>query len=95
MDFKKLIKNITIKDVAIVLLVPTVVSVGYYGYKAYKKHKDEKEEESNKEGLEKTGGVDGEEIRSEEVETKEVKIIPITRGAIDKNKEETKKIKGA
>lgn len=48
MDFKKIIKNITLKDVAIVLFVPTVVAAGYYGYKAYKKHKESKEDEKEK-----------------------------------------------
>lgn len=69
MDVKKIIKNITLKDVAIVLFVPTVIAAGYYGYKAYKKHKEGKESDDEKEKQKWKGN--SVEAESKTEETKE------------------------
>ncbi len=77
-NYKEILKSITLKDVVIVCLVPTVITIGYYGLKAYKAHKKKSEDRSQKleDGSEKT------EVGSEKLEDKkeETKVIPITKG---------------
>lgn len=66
MDVKKILKSITLKDVLIVALVPSVLSAGYYGYKAFKKYQENKKEgigdiESKDVVIEKTSEIEGDE----------------------------------
>ena len=83
---KEILKNITIKDIIIVALVPTVITIGYYGFKAYKAHKEKKKEG---EILPSFGGIEGGGSEKLEVSPfggikggggEETKVIPITRG---------------
>lgn len=61
---KEVLKNITIKDILIVALVPTIITVGYYGVKAYKAYKKKKEEG---EILPSFGGIEGSGSEKSEV----------------------------
>jgi len=84
-DIKKILKSVTLKDVLIVALVPSVVTVGYYGYKAFKNYRDNKSEEPNKEGEI--------EVESEKKEDKkETKVIPINKDIVKDDEAEKKDI---
>jgi len=84
-DFKKILKSVTLKDVFIVVLVPSVVTVGYYGYKAFKNYRDNKSEDHKKE--------EGTEVEDEKKEgKKETKVIPINKDIMKDGETENKDI---
>lgn len=95
-DYKRIVKN-----VLFVALVPTVIVAGYYGYKAFKNYSDknkEGEQDENEES-EKDNEDKSNITSSEEENTRETKVIPITRGIevkpTEEEKEQTKNIKEA
>jgi hypothetical protein len=104
-DYKRIINN-----VLFIALVPTVITASYYGYKAYKSYK-KKKKEGEEEGENKEEEMTYEmppkkeskvnvisELKEEGKVKIETKVIPITRGAKEEEKEEKiedKKVKEA
>jgi len=83
MDYKRIIKN-----VAFIVLVPSVVVAGYYGVKFIQNRKKKKDsEKKDSEELDESKDELKDNVEEKEEEGKETKIIPITRGALNKEKE--------